>query len=93
MSNNQIHISRFDIAEYLNDENLIQLYLNEILSNGSPKEFAQALNDVARARALHNLNTSQPTIENLNTDKPLFDSVFQAIHALGLQLTISPRIH
>ena len=31
---NDIKISRFDVAEYLTDETLINAYLNEALSDG-----------------------------------------------------------
>ena len=42
--------SHFDVLEYLTDEILIIAYLNEVLADGMPSEFIQALNDVAKAK-------------------------------------------
>ena len=50
-----IKTSRFDVAEYLTDETLINAYLNEALSDGAPSDFIQALNDVARAKGINEL--------------------------------------
>lgn len=40
----------FDAAEFLTNEATISAYLTEALDSGDPREFAQALGDVARAR-------------------------------------------
>ena len=50
-----IKTSPFDVAEYLTDETLINAYLNEILAEGVPSEFIQALNDVTRAMGINKL--------------------------------------
>ena len=50
-----IKTSRFDVAEYLTDETLINAYLNEVVTDGAPTDFIQALNDVARARGINKL--------------------------------------
>ncbi len=50
-----IKTSRFNVAEYLTDETLINAYLNEILTDGMPSEFIQALSDVARAKGMNEL--------------------------------------
>ena len=48
-------ISRFDVAEYLTDETLINAYLNEVLTDDAPSDLIQALNDVARAKGINEL--------------------------------------
>ncbi len=50
-----IKTSRFDVSEYLTDETLINAYLNEILTDGSPSEFIEALNGVAKAKGMNEL--------------------------------------
>ncbi|WP_367105701.1 DNA-binding protein [uncultured Psychrobacter sp.] len=50
-----IKISRFDVAEYLTDETIINAYLNEALTDGAPGEFIQALNDVVLAKGMNEL--------------------------------------
>lgn len=75
-----IKTSRFDVAEYLTDETLINAYLNEILSNGAPSEFIEALNDVARTKGMNEL-----------AEKPRFDTMLKIIDGMGLQVTLTPK--
>ena len=44
----ELGITTFDVAEYLDNDELIALYLAEMLKDGTEAEFIQALNDVAR---------------------------------------------
>lgn len=44
----ELGITTFDVAEYLDNDELIALYLAETLKDGTEAEFIQALNDVAR---------------------------------------------
>lgn len=44
--------SRFDVAEYLTNETLINAYLDEILIEGAFSDFTQPLNDVTRSLTL-----------------------------------------
>lgn len=50
-----IKTSRFDVAEYLTDDTLINAYLNEVLTDGAPSDLIQALNDVTRAKGINEL--------------------------------------
>lgn len=43
-------MQRFDVAEYLDSEEMIAAYLSSILEDGDTDEFIAALGDVARAR-------------------------------------------
>lgn len=90
-------ISRFDVADYLTDETLINAYLNEILADGTPNDFIQALNDVARARGMHNLAKDtgikrESLYKSLTSEKPRFDTIFRIIQGMGLQLSLSPKM-
>lgn len=44
----ELGITTFDVAEYLDNDELIALYLAETLKDCTEAEFIQALNDVAR---------------------------------------------
>ncbi len=48
-------LKEFDIAEYLNSEEEIQMYLNEILEEGDPSLVLAALGDIAKARNMSQL--------------------------------------
>ncbi len=54
-----IKTSRFDVAEYLTDETLINAYLNEVLVDGSSTDFINALNDMVRTKRINNLTEKQ----------------------------------
>ena len=42
-------ISKFDIAEYLDNEEMVQEYLNNVLEEGNSNEIVAALGHVAKA--------------------------------------------
>ena len=89
-------ISRFDVAEYLTDETLINAYLNEALSDGAPSDFIQALNDVARAKGMNELAEKtgirrESLYKTLRSEKPRFDTMLKIIDGMGLQVTLTPK--
>ena len=91
-----IKTSRFDVAEYLTDETLINAYLNEVLSDGVPSEFIEALNDVAKAKGMNKLaeNTGirrESLYKTLRSEKPRFDTMLKIIDGMGLQVTLTPK--
>ena len=49
---NSVHLSDFDVADYLDDEEMIAKYL-ELASSGPPDHHAQAIRDVGRARLMN----------------------------------------
>lgn len=92
----KIEISRFDVAEMLTDEATIHAYLNDMLNEGTPQEFIQALNDVARARGMNDLAEKtgirrESLYKTLTSEKPRFDTMIKIIHGLGLNLTLTPQ--
>jgi probable addiction module antidote protein len=42
-------VTRFDIADYLDDDEMIQEYLNTVLEEGDSKEIVAALGHIAKA--------------------------------------------
>ena len=91
-----IKISPFDVAEYLTDETLINAYLNEVLAEGVPSEFIQALNDVAKAKGMNELAEKtgirrESLYKTLRSEKPRFDTMLKIIDGMGLQLTLVPK--
>lgn len=89
-------ISRFDVAEYLTDETLINAYLNEALNVGAPSDFIEALNDVARAKGMNELALKtgirrESLYKTLQSEKPRFDTMLKIIDGMGLQVTLTPK--
>lgn len=89
----KVQISRLDIAELLTDEEIIQAYLNEYLEDGTPAEFVQALNTVARARGMNNIaqqaGIGRTTLyRTLNSEKPRFETLKNILDAMGYKLTV-----
>jgi probable addiction module antidote protein len=48
---NKYGIRPFDVAEYLDSDEVIASYLSEVLADGDMDELLQALGNVARAKA------------------------------------------
>ena len=89
-------ISRFDVAEYLTDETLINTYLNESLIDGVPSDFIEALNDVARAKGMNELALKtgirrESLYKTLQSEKPHFNTILKIIDGMGLQVTLTPK--
>lgn len=91
-----IKTSPFDVAEYLTDDTLINAYLNEVLADGMPSEFIQALNDVAKAKGMNELARKtgirrESLYKTLRSEKPRFDTMLKIIDGMGLQVTLAPK--
>lgn len=90
---NKASISRLDIAELLNDEETINAYLNQTLAEGTPAEFVQALNTVARAKKMHNIaqhsGIGRTTLyRSLQSEKPRFETLAKVLDAMGYRLAV-----
>ena len=46
-----MEISKFDVADYLDSNEMISEYLNEILENGTESELIQGIGNVAKANS------------------------------------------
>ena len=89
---------RFDAADYLDSEEVIAEYLNVSLASGDSDLFLQAIADVAKARGI--AQVSQATglgRESLYKTlaigaKPRYDTVLKLLHALGVELHVTPAL-
>jgi len=85
-------IAPFDVADYLDNEELITEYLNAALEDPDPSMFIVALGNVARARGMTKLaNDSGLGRESLYKAlapgaKPRYDTIFRIVRALGVHL-------
>ncbi|MDR3055794.1 MAG: putative addiction module antidote protein [Zoogloeaceae bacterium] len=84
-----------DIAEYLETDEDIAGFLNDMLTDGSPAEFRAALSIAARARGMADIakkaNVTRASLyKSLSeTGEPRFDTIRKVIDALGMKLVVT----
>lgn len=89
-------MQKFDIAEYLDSEEMIAAYLSSVLEDGDADEFIAALGDVARAKGISELAAQtglgrESLYKTLSgNSKPRFDTVLKITRALGVEMTLAP---
>jgi len=87
----------FDPAEYLRGEEDIVEYLNVWLEDGTPKEIARALGDIARSQGMTEIARKagvgrQALYSALSENgNPTLETLTSVLGALGLQLTVQKR--
>ncbi len=87
-----IAIAPFDVADYLDNEEVITEYLNAALEDHDPAMFLIALGNVARAHGMTKLaNDSGLGRESLYKAlspgaKPRYDTISRIVRALGVTL-------
>ncbi|AJI85181.1 putative addiction module antidote protein [Yersinia ruckeri] len=85
-------LKEYDIAEHLNSEEEMQMYLNEILEDGDPALVLSALGDIARAKNMSQLSRevgmSREGLYHALSGKgnPTFSAMMKITKALGLKL-------
>lgn len=86
--------TKFDIAEYLDDDEMIQEYLNTVLEDGEPNDIIVAFGHVARAIGMTKLAEktamSRPSLyKALQEDsKPQFETILKLLRAMGGSLKV-----
>ncbi|MBC6719811.1 addiction module antidote protein [Treponema sp. Marseille-Q4130] len=89
-------LTEFDMAEYLDTEELQKGYLELVAKDGTQEELLRAINAVARARGM----TETAKEAGITRDglykalapeaNPAFSTVFNILHAIGYTLTPTP---
>lgn len=91
-------LTKFDAADFLKSDALIQEYLVAALEENDPAYFQQALGTVARARGMQSVaESSDATRAGLYKalsaqGNPEFATVLRVINALGYRLTVAPAL-
>ena len=82
----------FDIANYLDNKEIIAEYLTQVLEDGDVDAFISAINDIARAKGISsiaketNLNRESLYKAFKKDSKPRFDTVLKVLNALDVKL-------
>lgn len=86
----------FDPSEFLESDEAIQAYLEDIFESGDPKVIARGLGDVARAKGMTELAAKaglsrESLYRALSEDgNPRLDTFIKVLTALGVKVTVSP---
>lgn len=88
--------SKFDIADYLDSNEMVAEYLNEILENGNENDLITAIGNVAKAIGMTKIaeksGLSRPSLYKALSDgaKPQFSTIVKVLKAIGGQVSVSP---
>ncbi|CAE6900249.1 addiction module antidote protein [Paraburkholderia domus] len=92
----KIKVSRFDVAEHLDSEEVIAEYINAALEEGDIDVLMAAISDVAKARGMSKVAADAGVgraslYKTLSGEtKPKADTVFKLLRALGVKLYAEP---
>ena len=87
--------TKFDIADYLDDNEMVAEYLNTVLEDGDASDVIAAIGHIDIAIGMTKIaeetGLSRPSLyKALNQDsRPQFDTIFKVLKAVGGQLHIN----
>lgn len=93
----KVKISRFDVSEHLDSEEMIAAYLNAALEDGDADLLMAAIADVAKARGIAQVAADaglgrESLYKTLKPgSKPQIGTVLRLLHALGIKLSAEPE--
>jgi probable addiction module antidote protein len=88
--------TKFDIADYLDSNEMITEYLNEVLENGNENDLIKAIGNIAKAIGMTKIaekaGLSRPSLYKALSDgsKPQFSTIMKVLKAVGGQVTLNP---
>ncbi len=91
-----LETTEFDVAEYLDTEELRDCYLDYVAKDGTQEELLKAISDVARARGMSKTAkeagiTREGLYKALSPNgNPAFSTIWNILHSIGYTLTPTP---
>lgn len=88
--------SKFDIADYLDSNEMIAEYLNMVLEEGDNTDVITALGHIAKAIGMSKIaeetGLSRPSLYKALSEgaKPQFSTIMKVLKAVGGQIRINP---
>jgi probable addiction module antidote protein len=92
----KIRLSKFDISNYLDSNEMIAEYLNTVLQDGDDAEMLLAIGNVAKAMGMTKIaektGMSRPSLYKALSEgaKPQFSTIMKVLKAVGGQFHINP---
>ena len=89
-------ISKFDIADYLDSNEMIAEYLNVVLEEGDDSEIVVAIGNIAKAIGMTKIaeetGMSRPSLYKALSEgaKPHFSTIMKVLKAVGGQIRVNP---
>lgn len=89
-------ISKFDIADYLDSNEMIAEYLNSVLEEGNNDDVIVALGHIAKAIGMSKIaeetGMSRPSLYKALSKgaKPQFSTIMKVLKAVGGQIKVDP---
>ncbi|MEJ2767537.1 addiction module antidote protein [Mycetohabitans sp. B46] len=93
----KIKISRFDVSEHLDSEEMVAAYLNAAIAEGDPDLLTAAISDIAKARGIAKVAEvaglgRESMYKTLSPgSKPRYETIVKLLHALGVRLAVEPE--
>ncbi len=88
--------SKFDIADYLDSEEMIAEYLNAVLEEGDNSDVIKAIGYIAKAIGMTKIaeetGLSRTSLYKALSDgaKPQFETIMKVLKAIGGQIQVNP---
>jgi len=88
--------SKFEIADYLDNNEMIAEYLNAVLEEGNDAEIITAIGHIAKAIGMTTIaektGMSRPSLYKALSEgaKPQFSTIIKVLRAIGGQIQINP---
>ncbi|WP_313504662.1 addiction module antidote protein [Kaistella carnis] len=89
--------SKFDIADYLDNNEMIAEYLNTVLEEGNDSDIIVAIGTIAKAIGMTKIaektGLSRPSLYKALSEgaKPQFATIMKVLKAVGGQLHVNPN--
>jgi probable addiction module antidote protein len=86
--------TKFDIAEYLDNDEIISEYLNTVLEEGDSNDIISTLGHIAKAQGMSKIaeetGLSRPSLYKAlsSGSKPQFETIFKVLRAVGGNLRV-----
>jgi probable addiction module antidote protein len=91
----KLEITQFDIAQYLDDKEVIAEYLSQILDDGDIDELLEALGNIAKAKGMSQIakETGLGRESLYKTfhkgTKPKFDTIMKVMDSFGVKMKVT----
>lgn len=88
--------SKFEIADYLENKEMIAEYLNVVLEEGNNSDVINAIGHIAKAIGMTKIaeetGMSRPSLYKALSDgaKPQFATIMKVLKAIGGQIKVNP---
>jgi probable addiction module antidote protein len=92
----KMETTKFEIADYLDSNEMIAEYLNTVLEEGNNDEIVSAIGHVAKAIGMTKIaeetGLSRPSLYKALTEgsKPQFSTIVKVLKAIGGQIRVTP---